>query len=177
VGLLLMDLVGAYFVHWIEHKVKVLWKFHMVHHADTQVDTTTANRHHPGESVIRAVFAILAILVCGAPMWIVFLYQSLSVVFSQFNHANIRLPLWLDNALSYVVISPNMHKVHHHIERPQTDSNYGNIFAFWDRLFGTYDATPMDQIKYGLDVLDNAKDESFAYQMNLPFNRNIKTDE
>ncbi len=177
VGLLLMDLVGAYLVHLIEHKIKVLWKFHMVHHADTQVDTTTANRHHPGESVIRAVFAILAILVCGAPMWIVFLYQSLSVVLSQFNHANIRLPLWLDNALSYVIISPNMHKVHHHFERPQTDSNYGNIFAFWDRLFRTYDATPIDQIKYGLDVLENDKDQSFAYQLNLPFNQKIKTDE
>jgi sterol desaturase/sphingolipid hydroxylase (fatty acid hydroxylase superfamily) len=177
VGLLLMDLVGAYLVHLIEHKIKVLWKFHMVHHADTQVDTTTANRHHPGESVIRAVFAILAILVCGAPMWIVFLYQSLSVVLSQFNHANIRLPLWLDNALSYVIISPNMHKVHHHFERPQTDSNYGNIFAFWDRLFRTYDATPIEQIKYGLDVLENDKDQSFAYQLNLPFNQKIKTDE
>ena len=177
VGLLLMDLVGAYLVHLIEHKIKVLWKFHMVHHADTQVDTTTANRHHPGESVIRAVFAILAILVCGAPMWIVFLYQSLSVVLSQFNHANISLPLWLDKALSYVIISPNMHKVHHHFERPQTDSNYGNIFAFWDRLFGTFDATPMENIKYGLDVLENDKDQSFAYQLNLPFNQNIKTDE
>lgn len=177
VGLLLMDLVGAYLVHLIEHKIKVLWKFHMVHHADTQVDTTTANRHHPGESVIRAVFAIFAILVCGAPMWIVFLYQSLSVVLSQFNHANIRLPLWLDNALSYVIISPNMHKVHHHFERPQTDSNYGNIFSFWDRLFRTYDATPIEQIKYGLDVLENDKDQSFAYQLNLPFNQKIKTDE
>ena len=177
VGLLLMDLVGAYLVHLIEHKIKVLWKFHLVHHADTQVDTTTANRHHPGESVIRAVFAIFAILVCGAPMWIVFLYQSLSVVLSQFNHANIRLPLWLDNALSYVIISPNMHKVHHHFERPQTDSNYGNIFSFWDRLFRTYDATPIEQIKYGLDVLENDKDQSFAYQLNLPFNQKIKTDE
>jgi sterol desaturase/sphingolipid hydroxylase (fatty acid hydroxylase superfamily) len=127
--------------------------------------------------VIRAVFAILAILVCGAPMWIVFLYQSLSVVLSQFNHANIRLPLWLDNALSYVIISPNMHKVHHHLERPQTDSNYGNIFSFWDRLFRTYDATPIEQIKYGLDVLDNDKDQSFAYQLSLPFNQKIKTDE
>jgi sterol desaturase/sphingolipid hydroxylase (fatty acid hydroxylase superfamily) len=110
-------------------------------------------------------------------MWIVFLYQSLSVVLSQFNHANIRLPLWLDTALSYVIISPNMHKVHHHFERPQTDSNYGNIFAFWDRLFGTFDATPMEKIKYGLDVLENDKDQSFAYQLNLPFNRKIKTDE
>ena len=67
VGLLLLDLVGAYLIHLIEHKIKVLWKFHMIHHADTMVDTTTANRHHPGESVFRAIFAILGIFVCGAP--------------------------------------------------------------------------------------------------------------
>ena len=131
-GLLLLDLVGAWFIHFIEHKIKVLWKFHMVHHADTHVDTTTANRHHPGESVFRVVFTLIGVLICGAPMWLVMLYQSASAVLSQFNHANIRLPLWLDTAISYVIVSPNMHKVHHHYVRPQTDSNYGNIFSIWD---------------------------------------------
>src|SRR6478752_973496 len=80
VGLLLLDLVGAYTIHLIEHKVKWMWKFHMVHHSDTYVDTTTANRHHPGESVFRAVFAIVAVWVTGTPIWLVMLYQSLSVV-------------------------------------------------------------------------------------------------
>ncbi|MGT0049019.1 sterol desaturase family protein, partial [Helicobacter pylori] len=123
-GMLLLDLVGAYFIHFIEHKIKWMWKFHMVHHADTYVDTTTANRHHPGESVFRAVFTTIGVLVCGAPMWLVMLYQSMSAVLSQFNHANMRIPLWIDNALSWVIVSPNMHKVHHHYVRPQTDSNY-----------------------------------------------------
>jgi sterol desaturase/sphingolipid hydroxylase (fatty acid hydroxylase superfamily) len=84
-GLLLLDLVGAYFIHFIEHKIKWMWKFHMVHHADTHVDTTTANRHHPGESVFRAVFTTIGVIICGAPMWLVMLYQSLSAVLSQFN--------------------------------------------------------------------------------------------
>jgi sterol desaturase/sphingolipid hydroxylase (fatty acid hydroxylase superfamily) len=88
-GMLLLDLIGAYFIHWIQHKIKWMWKFHMVHHADTYVDTTTANRHHPGESVFRAVFTLLAVVVTGAPMWLVMLYQSLSALLSQFNHANI----------------------------------------------------------------------------------------
>ena len=175
-GMLLLDLVGAYLIHWIEHKVKVLWKFHMVHHADTHVDTTTANRHHPGESVFRVVFTLIGVVVCGAPMWLVMLYQSLSAVFSQFNHANIRLPLWLDTAISYVVVSPNMHKVHHHYVRPQTDSNYGNIFSIWDRLFGTFDATPMENLRYGLDVLDDSTDQSLAYQLKVPFDKSVKTD-
>lgn len=176
IGLLLMDLIGAYLVHMIEHKVKFLWKFHMVHHADVFVDTTTANRHHPGESVIRAVFAIIAVIVLGAPMWLVFLYQSMSVVLSQFNHANIYIPKWFDKTVGYIFVSPNMHRVHHHITRPQTDSNYGNIFSFWDRIFGTYDASKMDQIQYGLDVLDNSKHGDMGYQLKMPFNKNIKSD-
>ena len=175
-GLLLLDFIGAYLVHYIEHKVKWLWKFHMVHHADTHVDTTTANRHHPGESVIRAVFAILAVFVLGTPMWLVMFYQSLSVVLSQFNHANIKIPKWFDQSFGYIIVSPNMHRVHHHIVRPQTDSNFGNIFSFWDRIFRTYDATPMQDIQYGLDVVDNTKDLDLGYQLKMPFNKEIKTD-
>jgi len=175
-GLFLLDLVGAYLIHWIEHKIKWMWKFHMVHHADTHVDTTTANRHHPGESVLRAIFTLIGVLVLGAPMWLVMMYQSLSVVLTQFNHANIRLPLWLDNTISWVLVSPNMHKVHHHYMRPQTDSNYGNIFSVWDRLFGTFNYTPVENLRYGLDVLDDKNDERLGYQLTIPFDKNIKTD-
>ena len=175
-GLLLLDLVGAWFIHFIEHKIKWMWKFHMVHHADTHVDTTTANRHHPGESVFRAVFTMIGAVICGAPMWLIMMYQSLSVVLTQFNHANIRLPLWLDNAISWILVSPNMHKVHHHYMRPQTDSNYGNIFSIWDRIFGTYNATPVEQIRYGLDVLDDITDEQLGYQLKIPFDASVKTD-
>lgn len=175
-GLLLLDLIGAWFIHFIEHKFKWMWKFHMVHHADTHVDTTTANRHHPGESVFRAIFTTIGVLVCGAPMWLVMMYQSLSAVLSQFNHANIRLPLWLDKAISWVIVSPDMHKVHHHYVRPQTDSNYGNIFSIWDRLFGTFNYTPVEQLRYGLDVLDDRTDEDLSYQLKIPFDRSVKTD-
>lgn len=177
VGLLLLDLVGAYFIHWIEHKIKVLWKFHMIHHADTMVDTTTANRHHPGESVFRAIFTLMGVLICGAPMWLVMIYQSMSALLSQFNHANIRLPKGLDRAISFFIVSPDMHKIHHHIERPQTDSNYGNIFSIWDRVFGTFNYTPIEQIRFGLDVLPDETVGDFKFQLGIPFNRSIKTDD
>jgi len=175
-GMLLLDLVGAYFIHFIEHKIKWMWKFHMVHHADTYVDTTTANRHHPGESVFRAVFTTIGVLICGAPMWLVMLYQSMSAILSQFNHANMRIPLWIDSALSWIIVSPNMHKVHHHYVRPQTDSNYGNIFSIWDRLFGTFNYTPVSQVRYGLDVLEDTTDQDLGYQLKIPFDGGIKTD-
>lgn len=175
-GLPLMDLVGAYLVHLIEHKIKWMWKFHMVHHSDLHVDTTTANRHHPGESVFRAVFTLLAVFITGAPIWLVMLYQSLSVVLSQFNHANIKMPHWLDKTLGVIIVTPAMHRIHHHYKRPETDSNYGNIFPFWDRLFGTYTTSDTRRLQYGLDVLAGRGDENLKEQLLLPFDRSIKTD-
>ncbi|CAI2767407.1 sterol desaturase family protein [Flavobacterium collinsii] len=152
IGLLLLDLIGAYLAHYVQHRFKILWRFHLVHHTDTWIDTTSANRHHPGESIIRFVFTTLGVLIVGSPMWMVFLYQTLSVISTQFTHANIALPQKLDVFLSYFIVSPNMHKVHHHYVLPYTDSNYGNIFSVWDRLFGTFTSLPKDKIIYGVDT-------------------------
>ena len=172
VGLLLLDLIGAYLVHLVEHKVKFLWRFHLIHHTDTWVDTTSANRHHPGESVIRFLFTVMAVLIVGSPMWMVFLYQSLSVVFSQFNHANIPLPKSFDKFLSYFIISPDMHKVHHHYKLPFTDSNYGNIFSVWDRLFGTYKYLDREQIIYCVDThMKPNENNQLANLLKIPFEK------
>ncbi len=176
VGLLLLDLIGAYFIHYIQHKIKWMWKFHIIHHADTHVDTTTANRHHPGESVFRAVFTIFAVFITGVPVWLVLIYQTLSALLSQFNHANIRMPEWLDAALRTIIVTPNMHRIHHHYQRPETDSNYGNIFTFWDRIFGTYLYTPAEKLQYGVDVLKGRNDENIGDQLKMPFDRTVKTD-
>lgn len=154
-GVLLLDFIGAYLAHLVEHKVKPLWMVHLVHHSDHHVDTTTANRHHPLESLIRFSFTLLAVFILGAPIGVVMIYQSLSVVLSQFNHANINLPTKLDQWLSYVLVTPHMHKVHHHHVLPYTDSNYGNIFAIWDRLLGTYKNLDAERIVYGVDVFPN----------------------
>jgi len=152
IGLLLLDFFGAYLAHYVEHRFPVLWRFHLIHHTDTWIDTTSANRHHPGESVIRFIFTIVGVLIVGAPMWMVFMYQSLSIVFSQFIHANILLPKKVDKILSYIIISPDMHKIHHHYKLPYTDSNYGNIFSVWDRLFGTFSYLERENIIYGVDT-------------------------
>jgi sterol desaturase/sphingolipid hydroxylase (fatty acid hydroxylase superfamily) len=154
-GVLLLDLIGAYLAHYVEHKVKPLWMVHLVHHSDHNVDTTTANRHHPLESIIRFSFTLLGVIIVGAPIAIVFLYQSLSLIATQFSHANIKLPKKLDKAISYVFISPDMHKVHHHYKLPYTDSNYGNIFSIWDRLFGTFMTLERESIIYGVDTFPN----------------------
>jgi len=170
-GVMLLDLIAAWFSHWVEHRIKVLWGFHLVHHTDHQVDTTTANRHHPGESLIRFAFTCLGTLIIGAPVAIIMIYQALSVLFSQFNHANISLPKKVDDLLSWVIVSPDMHKVHHHYKLPYTDSNYGNIFSLWDRMFGTFLKLPNRDIVYGVDTYFNEKENSdIGSLLKIPFN-------
>lgn len=159
-GVLLMDFVGAYLPHFTEHKVPPLWMVHLVHHSDHKVDTTTANRHHPLESIIRYVFTLAGVFIIGAPIGIVMLYQSLSLVATQFSHANIKLPKKVDYLLSFVLISPDMHKIHHHHQLPYTDANYGNIFSIWDRLLGTYIHMEREQIVYGVDTFPNEAENS-----------------
>ncbi len=169
-GVLLLDLIGAYFVHWAEHKVRWMWRFHLVHHTDPHVDTTTANRHHPGESVFRFVFTVAGVVLAGAPIYIVFLYQSMSVALSQFNHAYIRFPRRLDRWLSWVIVTPNMHRVHHHYTLPYTDSNYGNIFSIWDHLFGTFSRLDDEKIVFGIDThMEEAEHSSVGNLLKIPF--------
>jgi len=169
-GLLLMDFLGAWLPHWVEHHVAWMWQFHVVHHTDTHVDVTSANRHHPGESVIRFVFTIMAAFVVGAPIWLIFLYQSLSVVLSQFNHSNTVLPNWIDSILRKVICTPNMHHVHHHYRMPYSDTNYGNIFSFWDRLFSTYAVVDNKKLKYGLDThMSKGETENIWTILKIPF--------
>jgi sterol desaturase/sphingolipid hydroxylase (fatty acid hydroxylase superfamily) len=170
--ILIVDFFGGWLVHIVEHKFKLLWRFHVIHHADNNVDVTTGLRHHPIESVIRGIFFFIGIVVCGAPMYAVMIYQTLLVFFTAFEHANISLPKWLDNAMSYVFISPNMHKVHHHWKQPYTDSNYGAIISIWDRLFGTYQYLDKQQIRYGIDKdYPNEKDEDILLLLKKPFEK------
>ncbi|WP_299336956.1 sterol desaturase family protein [uncultured Psychroserpens sp.] len=171
-GVFLLDFVGAYLAHYVEHKVKPLWMVHLVHHTDHKVDTTTANRHHPLESVIRFVFTLIGVFIVGTPIAIVMLYQSLSLVATQFSHANIKLPKKVDKAISYVLVSPDMHKVHHHYMLPYTDSNYGNIFSVWDRLFGTYMTLDRESIVYGVDTFpDEVTNSNIKDLLKQPFHK------
>jgi sterol desaturase/sphingolipid hydroxylase (fatty acid hydroxylase superfamily) len=169
-GILFLDFFGAYLAHYTEHKVKPLWMVHLVHHSDHKVDTTTANRHHPIESVIRFSFTLLGVLVVGTPIAIVMLYQSMSLISTQFTHANIKISPKTDKILSYFIVSPSMHKIHHHYKLPYTDSNYGNIFSIWDRMLGTYLEMNPDKIVYGVDTFpDEERNSSLKELLKQPF--------
>jgi sterol desaturase/sphingolipid hydroxylase (fatty acid hydroxylase superfamily) len=171
-GVLLLDLIGAYLPHFVEHKIKPLWMIHLVHHSDPQVDTTTANRHHPLESLVRFIFTLIGVGFLGTSIGIIMLYQALSVVSTQFNHANIKIPKRLDRWISYLVVSPDMHKIHHHYRLPYTDTNFGNIFSVWDRLFGTFSYMDRSKVIYGVDVFpDEKKNTQIGSLLRQPFEK------
>ena len=172
VSFLTLDFFGGWLVHITEHKVPFLWRFHVVHHADNNVDVTTGLRHHPIESVLRGVFFFMGIFISGAPMYAVMIFQTILVLSTAFTHANINMPTWLDKTLGYIFVSPNMHKVHHHWKQPYTDSNYGAVLSIWDRLLGTLKSLDPKSIRYGLDrYYPNEKDEDFVLLMKKPFQK------
>lgn len=163
---------SSWLVHFLMHKNSLLWRFHLIHHSDNNVDVTTGLRHHPGDSLLRGIFFLILIFISGAPMYGVMIYQTLVVVATAFTHANISLPKKVDKAISYFLVSPNMHKVHHHWKQPYTDSNYGAVFSFWDRLIGTFRKMDPAQIRYGLDrYYPNEKDEDFLKLLKKPFGK------
>jgi sterol desaturase/sphingolipid hydroxylase (fatty acid hydroxylase superfamily) len=176
IALLLLDFIAQFGVHYLLHKVPFMWRFHMVHHSDTKVDVTSGTRHHPGDFVMRETFALIAVLVGGIPFAYYATYRILTVLFTYWTHANLKLPESVDRLLSWVIVTPNLHKFHHHYKRPWTDLNFGNMFSIWDRLFGTFVYEDVQDIEYGLDVLPADKADDVAYQLGVPFNRSIPSD-
>lgn len=168
-GVLALDLF-AYFAHVLLHKSWLGWQFHRVHHSENAVDVTTAFRQHPGESVWRILWQLAAVLVFGIPLWIVLVYLIFSGLNAQMEHANIKMNSNLDRFLRLVIVTPHMHKVHHSREQREADSNYSNIFSFWDRLFGTYSAeTDFRKLRYGLDGFDARERQTLRGLLKMPF--------
>jgi sterol desaturase/sphingolipid hydroxylase (fatty acid hydroxylase superfamily) len=159
-----------YVTHVTMHKVPALWRFHAVHHSDAAIDVTTTIRQHPGESLIRYAFLAAFAFAIGAPPAGFALYRVWSALHGLTEHANVRLPQWLDTAITWVFSSPNMHKVHHAREAALTDRNYTNIFSLWDRLFGTFMPSVHGRdIAYGLDGFDAPERQTICGLLALPF--------
>ncbi|HUO81736.1 MAG TPA: sterol desaturase family protein [Gammaproteobacteria bacterium] len=141
--LLLLDLV-IYGQHWTFHKVPVLWRLHRMHHSDLDFDVSTGLRFHPFEILLSMGIKIAAVAALGAPAAAVVVFEVLLNGVTLFNHANFRLSPGVDRWLRLVVVTPDMHRVHHSVHRHETDSNFGFSFPCWDRLFRTYRAQPVD---------------------------------
>ncbi|MFL5041292.1 MAG: sterol desaturase family protein [Xanthobacteraceae bacterium] len=140
-GFLLLDLL-IYAQHVVFHHVPVLWRLHRMHHADLDIDVTTGGRFHPIEILLSMLIKIAAVLAFGIPAIAVVIFEVALNATSMFNHSNVAMPERLDRIVRWLVVTPDMHRVHHSIERRETDSNFGFNLPWWDRLFGTYRSAP-----------------------------------
>jgi sterol desaturase/sphingolipid hydroxylase (fatty acid hydroxylase superfamily) len=177
-GFLVLDLV-IYAQHYIFHHVPWLWRLHRMHHADLDIDLTTGVRFHPIEILISLAIKIATVFVFGIPAVAVLIFEIVLNATSVFNHANVAMPAWLDRVLRLIVVTPDMHRVHHSIERQETDSNFGFNLPWWDRLFGTYRAQPAaghTRMTIGLPIFRDTGELRLDRLLTQPF-RNEKTEE
>ncbi len=166
------------FAVWVQHvathKIPLLWRLHRVHHADRDFDVTTALRFHPVEIALSMVYKMTVAVLLGVPLGALILFELLLSLFPLFNHANLALPGWLDRALRWIVVTPDMHRVHHSTVPRETNSNFGFCFSFWDRIFGQYRAEPeagQQSMTVGLSEYQTDAPTGFTWSMLLPFRR------
>lgn len=171
-AILLLDL-AIWAQHLVTHKVPFFWRFHRVHHADRDFDVTTALRFHPVEILASMFLKIGLVYLIGPQAIAVVLFEVILNGTAIFNHSNLRLPLWLDRMLRLVLVTPDMHRVHHSIHRHEHDSNYGFALSVWDRIFRTYRPMPEgghDKMVVGLQWQDDTPSR-LGWALMLPFRR------
>lgn len=157
--------------HLITHKIPLLWRLHRVHHADRDMDVTTAIRFHPIEILLSMLLKITLVYLIGPAALAVILFEVILNGTAMFNHANIRLPLGIDRIVRLILVTPDMHRVHHSDIRAEHDSNYGFSLSVWDRIFGTYIAQPLaghDDMTVGLKWQDD-RPAKLGWSLKLPF--------
>lgn len=170
-SVLILDLV-IYLQHVMFHAVPALWRLHMVHHADVDFDCTTGVRFHPLEIVLSMLIKLAAVTVLGPPALAVIIFEVVLNATSIFNHGNVRLPAAVDRVLRWIVVTPDMHRVHHSVNRLETDSNFGFNLPWWDRLLGTYRDQPEDghvSMTIGLSQFQELSGQSLPRLLALPF--------
>jgi sterol desaturase/sphingolipid hydroxylase (fatty acid hydroxylase superfamily) len=170
-----LDLV-IYLQHVMFHAVPILWRFHRVHHADLDFDVTTGVRFHPIEILLSMGIKLAAVAVLGVPGIAVLIFEVLLNATSMFNHGNVRLPSNLDRVLRWIVVTPDMHRVHHSIIPREANSNFGFNLPWWDRLLGTYRAQPADGhegMVIGIGQFRTRRDLWLDWMLSQPFRGNV----
>lgn len=172
-ALVAMDF-AIYAQHVAMHRIPVLWAFHKVHHADEDLDASSGIRFHPGEMAMSFGFKLVLIALLGPSALAVFLFEVILNVSAMFNHANWKLPLSVDGVLRRLVVTPDMHRVHHSVQYAESNRNFGFALSVWDRLFRTYQAQPdagHSKMKLGLDTKPEGVSSGLVWGLILPFRR------
>lgn len=170
-SIVLLD-AAIYWQHRAMHRFRWLWRIHRVHHSDTGFDVSLALRFHPFEIVLSMLYKLTVIGLLGAAPLAVVVYESALLGFALWTHANLALPAGVDRRLRWLIVTPEMHRVHHSVERAETDSNYGNILSLWDRLFASYVARPRqpsDQMPIGLSEFREPRAQRLSSLLEQPF--------
>ena len=168
---IILDFV-IYLQHVMFHAVPTLWRLHMMHHADMDIDVTTGTRFHPIEMILSMLIKASAIIVLGAPALGVIIFEIILNGTAMFNHGNVKLPIDLDAVLRLFVVTPDMHRVHHSVFPVETNSNFGFSLPWWDRLMGTYRAQPMkghSGMTIGLNQFRNPENLGLINLLKMPF--------
>ncbi|MBC7744614.1 MAG: sterol desaturase family protein [Flavobacterium sp.] len=169
IAFLVLD-YSNYLWHVVNHKIPFLWRFHLVHHTDHDLDLSTAIRFHFGELILSVFFRGLAVFLIGASPLTVLVYEIVFETATQFHHTNMRLPLRFEKTLNKLLVTPRMHGIHHSVIRHETDSNYAVIFSFWDRMHRTVRLNiPQNDVKIGVAVYPDKKELTTWYLLKLPF--------
>ena len=168
---LLLD-YGNYIWHILLHKLPFLWRFHLVHHTDLDLDITTAFRFHFGEMIGSIFFRGAAVLLTGSPMILVLIYEIVFETATQFHHSNTKLPFYFEKLLNKIIVTPRMHGIHHSIIKRETDSNYSIIFSFWDRIHKTVRINiHQNEIVTGVPAYADEKELTIGNLLKLPFTK------
>lgn len=167
--IIIFDLL-IYLQHIVFHKFHFLWRIHRVHHSDVEIDVTTGIRFHPVEIVLSMFYKLLAVYLIGPLAISIIIYEILLNAAAIFGHSNIKLGTGIDNLLRTILVTPDMHRIHHSVLRREIDSNYGNIFSIWDKLFKTYRARPESGYDGMTIGLDKFRDETSGQYLQLLIN-------
>ena len=175
IGFLALDL-AIYAQHVAFHKVPILWRLHRMHHADLDIDVSTGLRFHPLEIILSMLIKMAVVVLIGVPAVAVVAFEVALNATSMFNHSNAAMPMWLDRIVRLIVVTPDMHRVHHSIKRYETDSNFGFNLPWWDRLFGTYRAQPEaghEEMTIGLPIFRDPQELRLDRLITQPFRDDV----
>jgi len=169
---LLVKSLGQYAFHLVSHHNPLLWRLHRVHHCDVHLDVSSALRSHPLEMITSIGFMIPIVVICGLSPIVLAVYEGIEVLVNMLTHANMRVPERVERYVRLLLVTPGLHRLHHSAVQAETDSNYGNVFSFWDRLFGTYRGRaiqPGMTFRFGLDDVSRERARDLGWQLKLPW--------
>jgi len=169
-AVIILDMM-IYWQHVAFHHIPILWRLHKVHHADRDLDASSGLRFHPIEIIISMIYKMVIVVMLGAPVLAVVIFEIVLNACAVFNHANVRLPHWIERPLRQVMVTPALHRIHHSVKQYETNTNYGFSVIWWDKIFKSYTDAPEGTLTLGLSEYQTDAPSSLMWSLTAPFRR------